>query len=172
MKFDTRGARFTTGLVELNQRLRAADAWAQAEPTRIAAAVQAVPAPWLGAARPSTPPRAAPLGAPDSPHLVLGPALSSSPAWDAYAAGRAAQCPPPPAAWAPRHPQQPPQQHQHPPGAAPPPSSIASPPPATASSNNGVRTGPGSTTFDVMAKRAFSRATDFANAIRPPFAAA
>jgi hypothetical protein len=52
VKFDLQDARFTSGLVELAQRLQAADAWAQAEPTRIAAAV-GVPVPgWL------TPPRA------------------------------------------------------------------------------------------------------------------
>ncbi len=99
-RFGEQDARFSSGLGELAQRLQAADTWAQAEPARIAAAVQAVPAPWLSAARPSTPPRAAPLGAPDSPHLVLGPALSTSPGWDAYAARRAAQGPPPPDAWA------------------------------------------------------------------------
>ncbi len=70
-RFGEQDARFSSGLGELAQRLQAADVWAQAEPSRIAAAVQAVPAPWLGAARPSTPPRAAPLGAPDSPHLVV-----------------------------------------------------------------------------------------------------
>ena len=50
-RFDTQDARFTTGLAELAQRMQAVDTWAQAEPSRIAAAVQAVPAPWLGAAR-------------------------------------------------------------------------------------------------------------------------
>ncbi len=60
-RFGEQDARFTAGLGELAHGLQAADTWAQAEPARIAAAVQAVPAaPWLGAARPSTPPRAAP----------------------------------------------------------------------------------------------------------------
>ncbi len=115
-RFDTQDARFTTGLAELAQRMQAVDTWAQAEPSRIAAAVQAVPAPWLGAARPGSatpPPRAAPLGAPDSPHLVIGAGLLTSPAWagradmspaagswSAYAAGRAAQGPAPHDAWA------------------------------------------------------------------------
>jgi hypothetical protein len=116
-RFDTQDARFTTGLAELAQRMQAVDTWAQAEPSRIAAAVQAVPAPWLGTARPGSatpPPRAAPLGAPDSPHLVIGAGLLTSPAWagraamspaagswDTYAAGRAAQGPEAPHdAWA------------------------------------------------------------------------
>ena len=60
-RFGEQDARFTLGLVELAQRLQAADTWAQAEPARVAAIVHAAPAPpWLGAARPSTPPRAAP----------------------------------------------------------------------------------------------------------------
>ena len=108
-RFGEQDTRFSSNLGELAQRLQAADAWAQAEPARVAAIVHAAPAPpWLSAAHPITPPRAAPLGAPGSPHLVLGPALSASPAWDAYAAGRAAQGPPPPDAWAQR--QQPQQQ--------------------------------------------------------------
>jgi hypothetical protein len=44
-KFGEQDIRFTTGLVELSQRLQAADTWAQAEPARIAAIVQSVPAP-------------------------------------------------------------------------------------------------------------------------------
>jgi hypothetical protein len=82
-RFGEQDARFATGLAELAQRLQAADAWAQAEPTRVAAMVHAAPAapPWLSAPVPSTPP--------DSPgRLVVGPALSTSPAWAAWAANR------------------------------------------------------------------------------------
>ncbi len=103
-RFGEQDARFASGLGELAQRLQAADAWAQAEPPRVAAIVHAVPAPpWLSAPPPvhRTPPPAAQPAAADSPgHLVLGPALAASPAWDPWAAGRAAQGPAPPDAWA------------------------------------------------------------------------
>jgi hypothetical protein len=47
-KFDAQDVRFSDGLNELAQRLLAVDAWAQAEPARVAAIVQAAPAPpWL-----------------------------------------------------------------------------------------------------------------------------
>ncbi len=47
-KFDVQDARFASGLSELAQRVQAVDAWAQAEPARVAAIVQAAPAPpWL-----------------------------------------------------------------------------------------------------------------------------
>jgi hypothetical protein len=42
-RFDAQDARFTDGLSELARRLLAVDAWAQAEPARVAAIVQAVP---------------------------------------------------------------------------------------------------------------------------------
>ncbi len=69
-RFDVQDARFGAGLAEMGQRLLVVDAWAQAEPTRVAAMMQAAPA----AARtsstgpalppvPSTPPRAAQPGA-------------------------------------------------------------------------------------------------------------
>ncbi len=117
-RFGEQDARFTSGLGELAQRLQAADAWAQAEPARVAAIVRDTPAPpWLSAPPPApvTPPfRAAQPAAADSPgRLVMGPALLTSPAWaghasmspapgswDAYAAGRAAQGPAPHDAWA------------------------------------------------------------------------
>ena len=101
-RFDDQDTRFAAGLAELAQRLQAADAWAQAEPARVAAMVHAAPAPpWL-AAPPgmNTPPRACGVGRMGSPgHAAppLGPAAGS---WDAYAAGRAAQGPAPPDAWA------------------------------------------------------------------------
>ncbi len=70
-RFGEQDARFTSGLVELAQRLQAADTWAQAEPARVAALVQAAPAPAWQAAPPApgmvTPPRA-PLG-----RLVISP---------------------------------------------------------------------------------------------------
>ncbi len=102
-KFGEQDTRFSAGLGELAQRLQAADAWAQAEPTRIAAAVQAAPAPpWLSAPVPGflTPPTAG-VGRMGSP----GHAAPTSGAWAAYAAGRAAEGPAPPDAWA-RRPQQ------------------------------------------------------------------
>ncbi len=56
-RFGEQDARFASGLGELAQRLQAADAWAQAEPARVAAIVHAAPAPpWL-----SAPPRLAPI---------------------------------------------------------------------------------------------------------------
>ncbi len=82
-KFDEQDARFTAGLVELAGRLQSADAWAQAEPARVAALMQAAPVPavpawmmappeWLTAPPGmSTPPRAAQPGG----RLVLSPAL-------------------------------------------------------------------------------------------------
>ena len=97
-KFGEQDTRFSAGLGELAQRLQAVDAWAQAEPTRIAAAVQAAPAPpWLSAPVPGflTPPTAG-VGRMGSP----GHAAPTSGAWAAYAAGRAAEGPAPPDAWA------------------------------------------------------------------------
>ena len=44
-RFGEQDARFASGLGELAQRLQAADAWAQAEPARVAAIVHAAPAP-------------------------------------------------------------------------------------------------------------------------------
>jgi hypothetical protein len=103
-RFGEQDARFTAGLGELAQRLQAADAWAQAEPARVAAIVQAAPVPpWLSAPVPSTPPNAQRPSAEDSPgRLVEGPALLTSPAWAAWAATCAAQGPEPPDAWAQR----------------------------------------------------------------------
>jgi hypothetical protein len=47
-KFDEQDARFTAGLVQLAERLQAADSWAQAEPARVAALMQAAPVPaWM-----------------------------------------------------------------------------------------------------------------------------
>ena len=43
-RFGEQDARFTSGLVELAQRLQAADTWAQAEPSRPAALIRARPA--------------------------------------------------------------------------------------------------------------------------------
>ena len=50
VRFGEQDARFAAGLGELAQRLQAADAWAQAEPARVAAIVHAAPVPpWLSA---------------------------------------------------------------------------------------------------------------------------
>ncbi len=80
-RFDAQDARFGAGLAEVAQRLQVVDAWAQAEPTRVAAMMQAAPAPLPPV--PSTPPAG---------RLVVGPTLVSSPAW------RGAHAAPPPAA--------------------------------------------------------------------------
>jgi hypothetical protein len=99
-RFGEQDARFSSGLGEIAQRLQDADAWAQAEPARVAAIVHA--------AAPVTPPQRAaqPLGADSPGRLVMGPALAASPAyaplnaWAAYAAGRSSSGPVPPDAWA------------------------------------------------------------------------
>ncbi len=102
-RFDQQDARFAAGLGELAQRLQVVDAWAQAEPARVAAMMQAAPA----AARtspagpalppvPITPPGVGRLGSPG--HACGGAGAS---VWAAYAAGRAAEGPAPPDAWAP-----------------------------------------------------------------------
>ncbi len=77
-RFGEQDTRFPSNLGELAQRLQAADAWAQAEPARIAAIIRAAPA----APAPVTPPaRAAQPAAEDSPGLLaVGPALLGSPA--------------------------------------------------------------------------------------------
>ncbi len=80
-KFDEQDSRFTAGLQELGQRLQAADAWAQAEPARLAAAVQSAPPPWLSAPLPATPPGERSDMSPG--RLGLGPALPNSPGWGA-----------------------------------------------------------------------------------------
>ena len=79
-RFGEQDARFAAGLGELAQRLQAADTWAQGETARVAAMMQAAPAP---PPVPSTPPAG---------RLVVGPTLVSSPAW------RGAHAAPPPAA--------------------------------------------------------------------------
>jgi hypothetical protein len=145
-RFDEQDVRFTAGLSELAQRLQAADAWAQQEPTRVAALVQAAPAPaWHTAPVPGTPPN----GISPNPRIAMSPAIrgmlierGASPAWANYASGPQRQQqgeaaadpsaqpqrqPTPPDAWAAyrqQHPQQPgPQQPQQPPHF-----NIASPP--------------------------------------------
>ncbi len=56
-RFGEQDTRFTAGLAELAQRLQEADTWAQGEPGRVAAVVNAVPVPeWLRAVRGSPPP--------------------------------------------------------------------------------------------------------------------
>ncbi len=56
-RFGEQDARFTAGLLELAQRLQQADTWAQGEPVRVAALVNAAPEPArLRAGRGSPPP--------------------------------------------------------------------------------------------------------------------
>ncbi len=53
-RFDAQEVRFSHDLGELVRRQQAVEAWAQAEPTRVAAIVQAAPAPpWVGRLYPS-----------------------------------------------------------------------------------------------------------------------
>ncbi len=88
-RFGEQDARFASGLGELAQRLAAADAWAHAEPARVAAIVSAAPVPpsWRAAQppAPSTPPgmrTPPPAGCP-----TVAPALVAPPPWAACAAG-------------------------------------------------------------------------------------
>ncbi len=116
-RFDAQEVRFSHDLGELVRRQQAVEAWAQAEPTRVAAIVQAAPAPpWVqpqvvtspggtvtfypspGPAGPMLPPRGPML--PPVPTVGLGPPPvpttpplrsaqpNATPAWDAWAAGR------------------------------------------------------------------------------------
>ena len=101
-RFGEQDARFTAGLGELAQRLQAADTWAQGEPVRVAAIVNAAPVPeWLRAVRgspppvPSTPLRAEQPQQPQQPqpqpqHAAADDAgrMAPSPAWAAWAANR------------------------------------------------------------------------------------
>ena len=112
-RFDAQEVRFTQDLGELVRRQQAVEAWAQAEPTRVAAIVQAAPAPpWMQTSPGGTPltfyPSPGPVG-PMLPPVPTTPPLrtaqpAATPAWDAWAAGRAAQNPaaaaPMPDAWA------------------------------------------------------------------------
>ncbi len=103
-KFDVQDVRFADGLSELAQRFQAVDAWAQAEPARVAAIVQAAPAPpWLPTSpggttyfplqpdmRPapaSPPPRAQ---QPQDPWATFQ-SPAAAPALDPWATGHAAQ---------------------------------------------------------------------------------
>ena len=71
-RFDAQDGRFTDGLSELVRRQQAVEAWARAEPTRVAAAVRAAPAPpWV-----PTSPGGTPLTFYPSPGL---PAVLSTP---------------------------------------------------------------------------------------------
>ncbi len=115
-RFDAQDERFADGLRELVRRQQAVEAWVQAEPTRVAAIVQAAPAPpWVQTSPGGTPLTFYPspgLGLP-TPGLVLPVPTTppprtaqpaATPAWDAWAAGRATQNPaaeaPMPDAWA------------------------------------------------------------------------
>jgi hypothetical protein len=90
-RFDAQDALVANGLTELAQRLGAVDAWAQAEPARVAALVEAAPTQqrW----------RRSPGGVTTPPPVPSTPqqAQQRDGSWDAYAA---AQGPAPPDAWA------------------------------------------------------------------------
>mgnify|MGYP000293915451 CR=1 FL=1 len=90
-RFDTQDVLVANGLSELAQRLQAVDAWAQAEPARVAALVEAAPTQqrW----------RRSPGGVTTPPPVPSTPqqAQQRDGSWDAYAA---AQGPAPPDAWA------------------------------------------------------------------------
>ncbi len=110
-RFDAQDTSFAQNLAELVRRQQALEDWARAEPARMAALVQAAPAPprvttspggtvtfYPSPAAPTTPPpRAAVAPVWDASPSPQAP--GATPAWDAWAAGRAA---PPPDAWAPR----------------------------------------------------------------------
>ena len=133
-RFDAQEASFTQHLGELVRRQQVVETWAQAEPARVAAIVQAAPAPWVQ-------PQAVPFRASPGPQVVTSPGgtisffpggppagvvqppvpaagfttpprsapqPNATPAWDTWAAGRGS---PPPDAWAaaaaaPQQPQQ------------------------------------------------------------------
>ncbi len=113
-RFDAQDGRFTEGLSEPVRRQQAVETWARAEPIRVAAIVQAAPAPpWVPTSPGGTPltfypspgTQAAPTTPP--PRAATAPAWDASPqapgatpAWDAWAAGRGAQAAAPPDAWA------------------------------------------------------------------------
>ncbi len=94
-KFDAQDGLIAGGLRELAQRLQAVDAWARAEPARVAALVEAAPTQqrWRRSPGGTTLPPV-----PSTPQQ----AQQRDGSWDAYAAGLAAQGPAPPDAWAPR----------------------------------------------------------------------
>jgi hypothetical protein len=105
-RFGEQDARFTAGLAQLSQRLQEADTWAQGEHGRVAAVVNAAPAPapapdWFGSppALPSTPllrpaqpqPPQQPQPQPQQPQQQLPQEMhppGMSPAWAAWAANR------------------------------------------------------------------------------------
>ncbi len=96
-RFDTQDVLVAGGLRDLAQRLQVVDAWAQAEPARVAALVQAAPAQqrWR---------RRSPGGTVYSPIVLqpdLPPVPSTSPrASDTWAAYRSPTAPQSPDAWA------------------------------------------------------------------------
>ncbi len=110
-RFDAQDTSFAQNLAELVRRQQALEDWARTEPARMAALAQAAPAPprvttspggtvtfYPSPAAPTTPPpRAAVAPVWDASPSPQAP--GATPAWDAWAAGRAA---PPPDAWAPR----------------------------------------------------------------------
>ena len=99
-RFDAQDVRFTENLGELARRQQAVEAWARAEPTRVAAIVQAAPTPpWV-----PTSPGGTPLSFYPSPRAAVAPAWA--PVWDASPGMPAAPTTPEPRAavapaWAP-----------------------------------------------------------------------
>ena len=106
-KFAAQDARFTDDLNELARRLLAVDAWAQAEPARVAAIVQAAPAPPMATSPGGTPvtyfpPAPGMRPTPATPQRTADPwatfqspgaapaAADQAPTLDPWAAGRAA----------------------------------------------------------------------------------
>ncbi len=113
-RFDLQEARFTRDLGELGLRQQAFEAWAQAEPARVAAFVQAAPAPTAAAQQrmATSPggtvtfyPSPGPAGGANVPPPLAACGFTTPPqrqptqpdaAWSAWAAGRQGQPPPPP----------------------------------------------------------------------------
>ena len=71
-RFDEQDVRLAAGFSQLGERLQAADTWARDEPTRVAAMMQAAPAPQPA---PTTPPGVGRLGSPG--HAASAPAAGS-----------------------------------------------------------------------------------------------
>jgi hypothetical protein len=96
-RFDAQDTLVAQGLGELTQRLQRVDAWAQAEPARVAALVEAAP---LQAQRWRRSPGGTTLApGPLPPVPSTPPPRAQTGAWDAWAAGRGA-APGAPDAWA------------------------------------------------------------------------
>ena len=111
-RFDLQEARFTQGLGELDRRRQAFETWAQAEPARVAAFVQAAPAPTAAAQQrmATSPggtvtfyPSPGPADGANVPPPLAACGFTTPPqrqptqpdaAWSTWAAGRQGQTPP------------------------------------------------------------------------------